>query len=100
MSVPVPAAFTERYMSLTDQQRMRFDMQYQAEAKSPDTGLICAIFGVFYFYMGQTGKAIAQLISYLFVIGIIWWIITLVGAKREVVTHNTAVAQRILTGIH
>lgn len=99
MSAPIPTAFVDRYTSLSDQQRMRFDVQYQAEAKSPDVGLICAVFGVFYFYMGNIGKALLQLASYVLVIGVIWWIITIVNAKKEVIAHNTTIAQRILAGL-
>jgi TM2 domain-containing membrane protein YozV len=99
MGAPIPAAFADRYTSLTDQQRMRFDVQYQAEAKSPDIGLVCAILGVFYFYMGQVGKGVALILSCFFFVGLIWWVITMVNAKKEVNAHNTNVAQRILSGL-
>lgn len=73
-------------------QRLKFDSLYQAEAKSPDVGLICAILGVYFFYMGQIGKGIAFVLSCFFVVGGVWWIITMINAKKEVAAHNEAVA--------
>ena len=96
MSAPIPAAFVDAYMSLNDQQRMKFDLTYQAEAKSPEIGLICAIFGVYFFYMGQIGKGVALLLSFLVAFGIIWWILTMVNAKKEINKHNELVAQKAL----
>ena len=96
MSAPIPAAFVDAYMSLNDQQRMKFDLTYQAEAKSPEIGLICAIFGVYFFYMGQIGKGVAFVFSCLIVVGTVWWIITMVNAKKEVNKHNELVAQKAL----
>lgn len=93
MAATVPPMFLERYMALNDNQRMRFDMQFQSEAKDPTIALICSLFGVFHFYMGQIGMALL----YLFTAGGcgIWAIIVLIGAKKAAEQHNLAVAQRI-----
>jgi hypothetical protein len=95
MAAPIPVLFSDQYLALNAEQRMKFDMMYQAEAKSPDVGLVCAIFGVFYFYMGRIGLAVAQLLSMCFLIGLVWVIITITKAKAEVNVHNEALAHRL-----
>jgi|LauGreDrversion4_2_1035121.scaffolds.fasta_scaffold125857_2 hypothetical protein len=99
MGAPVPAMFVDRYMSLTDQQRMKFDIQYQSEAKDPSTGFICALFGVFYFYMGDAMKNILMMVSCIVLVGFVWSIITLINSKKLVEQYNAQVAQRILSTI-
>jgi TM2 domain-containing membrane protein YozV len=99
MSAPVPTSFVDAYMKLNDQQRLKFDLMYQGEAKSPDVGLICAVFGVYFFYMGQIGKGIALLVSCMVIVGWVWWVITIVNAKKEVNAHNEALAQRTLNSV-
>lgn len=99
MAAPVPATFVDAYMALTDEQRMKFDLMYQAEAKSPDVGLICAVFGVYFFYMGHIGKGIAFLASCFIIVGGVWWIITMINAKKEVNVHNEGVAQKALVSV-
>lgn len=99
MAAPVPASLIDRYMALSDSQRMKFDSLYQAEAKSPDVGFICAFFGVFYLYMGKIGLGVAQIASCLVGVGFVWVIITLFKAKKEVVAHNEVVGQRILLSV-
>jgi hypothetical protein len=99
MSAPVPVSCLDAYMALNEQQRVKFDMLYQGEAKSPDIGLVCAVLGVYFFYMGQIGKGIAFIISCFFLVGTIWWIITMINAKKEVTVHNEAAAQRAFAGV-
>ncbi len=99
MGAQVPAMFVDRYMSLSEQQRMKFDIRYQSEAKDPSTGLICALFGVFYFYMGDVTKGVMQILSCFVCVGVVWSIITLINSKKLVEEHNSAVAQRVMTSI-
>ena len=99
MSAPVPASFVDAYMKLNDQQRLKFDLMYQGEAKSPDVGLICAVFGVYFFYMGQIGKGIALLVSCMVFVGLVWWVITMINAKKEVNAHNETIAQKALVSV-
>lgn len=96
MAAPIPTSFADAYMALNDQQRMKFDMTYQADAKSPDVGLICAIFGVYFFYMGEIGKGIALLLSCCIGFGVIWWVVTMINAKKGINAHNETVAQKAL----
>ncbi len=96
MAAPIPTSFADAYMALDDQQRMKFDMTYQAEAKSRDVGLICAIFGVYFFYMGEIGKGIAMLLSFCVLIGIVWWVNTMINAQKGIDTYNESVAQKAL----
>ncbi len=48
------------------------------------------------FYLGKTGTAILQIVSYLFVVGIIWWVIDgiltygLVRARQDEVRRRLA----------
>jgi len=37
--------------------------------------LVLGIFSAHRFYLGRTGSAILQIISYVFVVGFIWWIV-------------------------
>lgn len=96
MAAPIPTSFADAYMALNDQQRMKFDMTYQADAKSPDVGLICAIFGVYFFYIGEMGKGIAMYLSCFVIFGFFWWISTIINAKKGIVTYNESVAQKAL----
>ncbi len=99
MPAPIPAMFIDRYVGLSDEQRMKFDLRYQIEAKDPTIGLICALFGVFYFYMGDAKQTILMLLSSVVCIGIVWSIITLINATKLVEQHNTTVAHRLLTSM-
>ena len=93
MAISVPPMFMDRYMALSDKQRLQFDMQYQSEAKDPTSALICSLFGVFHFYMGQIGLGIVLIVT---AGGCgIWSIIVLIGAKKAAEQHNLTVAQRM-----
>ena len=80
-------------MALSDKQRLQFDMQYQSEAKDPTIALICSLFGVFHFYMGQIGLGIVMIVTG-WGCGI-WGIIVLIGAKKAAEQHNLALTQRL-----
>jgi hypothetical protein len=96
MAITIPSAVMERYLALDDKQKLKFDAQFQSEAKDPTIALICALFGVYYFYMGNIGLAIANILSSLVCVGVFWSIALLVGSKKNVEKHNLDVAQKIL----
>ena len=93
MAATIPVLFSEKYLALDEKQRIRFDMQFQSEAKDPTIALICSLFGVYHFYMGQIGLGIL----FLFLAGGcgIWALITIIGAKKSAEKHNQELAQRI-----
>lgn len=99
MAIVVPTQLMDQYMNLDDKQKMRFDAQFQTEGKDPTIALICALFGVYYFYMGNIGLAIANILSSFVCVGAIWSIVLLIGAKKNVEKHNLEVAQRIFASL-
>jgi hypothetical protein len=99
MGVVVPTQLMDKYMELDDKQKMRFDSQFQTEGKDPTIAMLCALFGVYYFYMGNIGLAIANILSSFICVGAIWSIVLLFGAKKNVEQHNLAVAQKIFASL-
>lgn len=86
---------------LSDDERMQFDMQYNAQAKNPTTALILSLFlgglGVDRFYVGDIGLGVGKLLTFGGLM--VWAIIDLffiMGAARR---KNVEIAQSIRQSI-
>jgi TM2 domain-containing membrane protein YozV len=97
MAAPIPVELIEKYQRLDEKTRMRFDVEYANVAKDPTIALVCAIFCVYHFYMGQVGLGILMIIT-----GggfFIWWLVALIGAGKNARSHNLQQATNIIARI-
>ncbi len=85
-------------MTLSVQEQMLIEQRVTNEAKSPTVAYLLWFFlGVFSahrFYLGKPGTAILQIISYVIVVGVIWWIIDAFLISGMIQEHNAAVRAR------
>ena len=86
-------AAIQKQKSMTPEQKMMFQSQYQNERKNPSTSLILAFFGLHYFYLGKIGLGI---VFWLTGGGFgIWWLIDLFRAKGMAEAFNLSKAEEI-----
>lgn len=86
-------------MPLTPDQQILIETRIANETKSPAVAFalwfFLGIFSAHRFYLGKPLLAVLQIVSYVFVVGIIWWLIDaflINGMLRE---HQTKIRERL-----
>ena len=87
---------------LSDEERMRFDVDFSTRRKDTTTALLLSIFlgvlGVDRFYLGHIGLGVAKLLLTWATFGI-WWFIDIFLITKATRKNNTEVAQQVYDAI-
>lgn len=86
----------QQISALSQENQVQFATHFGNVKKDGGTALVCAIFGVYHFYIGEIGKGILLILSCFVCVGAIWWFIVLLNAKKGVIAFNDKKATEIL----
>jgi len=96
MYIDIPFAAKSAFDKLSAEKQRDVYAVFQSQKKDPTTALILAIFGFSLFYVGKAGMGIMLIISCIFLVGLIWWVIEIINAKKRVEAINTQIMQKLL----
>jgi hypothetical protein len=86
-------------MALTPDQQILIETRISNENKSPAVAFVLwfflGIFSAHRFYLGKPVSAILQILSYLIIIGFIWWIIDAFLINGMLRDHQNVLRERL-----